>query len=123
MSRGASATEPPASQESFDSDLVWRALGDPNRRHILDLLRERPHTTNELCEHFDSTRFAVMKHLKVLAAASLILIERRGRHRYNHINPLPIQQIYRRWIRPFEALASDRLLKIKRLAEARKETR
>ncbi len=103
-------------------DLVWRALGDPSRRRILDRLRERPHTTGELCADFESTRFAVMKHLKVLEGASLIFIERRGRERYNYINPVPIQQIYRRWIRPFEALAADRLLKIKQLAEEKETT-
>ena len=102
-------------------DLVWRALGDPSRRLILDRLRERPHSTGELCGYFDSTRFAVMKHLKVLEGAGLVLVERRGRQRFNHINPVPIQQIYRRWIRPFEALPADRLLRIKRLAEAAKE--
>jgi len=105
------------SQKAGD-ELVWRALGDPSRRLILDLLREGPRTTGELCGHFESTRFAVMKHLKVLEAASLVFAERRGRERYNHINPVPIQQIYRRWIRPFEALPADRLLRIKRLAEA-----
>lgn len=102
-------------------DLVWKALGDPSRRLILDRLRERPHTTGELCAYFESTRFAVMKHLKVLEEASLVLIERRGRERLNHINPVPIQEIYRRWIRPFEALPADRLLRIKRLAEAAEE--
>jgi DNA-binding transcriptional ArsR family regulator len=104
-----------------DDERVWRALSDPSRRLILDLLRERPHTTGELCGFFESTRFAVMKHLKVLEKASLVLVERRGRERYNHINPVPIQEIYRRWIRPFEALPADRLLRIKRLAEAREE--
>ena len=110
-SSGARPSQPP-------EDLVWRALSDPSRRLILDRLRERPHTTGELCAFFESTRFAVMKHLKVLEAASLVLVERRGRERFNHINPVPIQEIYRRWIRPFEALPADRLLRIKRLAEA-----
>ena len=110
---------PPASDPH--DDLVWRALGDPSRRRILDLLRERPHTTGELCSHFDSTRFAVMKHLKVLEGAGLVLVERRGRERFNHINPVPIQQIYRRWLRPFEALPADRLLRIKQLAEAKED--
>lgn len=104
-----------------DDDRVWRALGDPSRRLILDRLRERPHTTGELCGYFESSRFAVMKHLKVLEAAGLVLIERRGRERLNHINPVPIQRIYRRWIRPFEALPADRLLAIKRLAEAKED--
>ncbi len=102
-------------------DLVWRALGDPSRRFILDRLRERPRTTGELGGYFESTRFAVMKHLKVLEEAGLVVVERRGRERFNHINPVPIQEIYRRWIRPFEALPADRLLTIKRLAEAKKE--
>ena len=114
-----SSGSPQASTAS--DELIWRALSDPSRRLILDRLRERSHTTGELCHYFESTRFAVMKHLKVLEAASLILIERRGRERFNHINPVPIQEIYRRWIRPFEALPADRLLTIKRLAEARKE--
>ena len=115
-------TETELQTRNADDEIVWRALSAPSRRRILDRLRERPHTTGELCEGFEFTRFAVMKHLKVLEAASLIAVERRGRERYNHLNPTPIQQIYRRWIRPFEALPADRLLKIKRLAEAREET-
>ncbi len=115
-----SSSGAPSRPRSAD-DLVWRALSDPSRRLILDRLRERPHTTGELCRYFESTRFAVMKHLKLLEAAGLVLVERRGRERFNHINPVPIQEIYRRWIRPFEALPADRLLRIKRLAEAREE--
>ena len=107
--------------QAADDEPVWRALSDPSRRLILDLLRTRPHTTGEICGHFEFSRFAVMKHLKVLEEASLVFAERRGRERYNHINPVPIQQIYRRWIRPFEALPADRLLRIKRLVEARQE--
>lgn len=120
-SRGSSRRS--ASGPDAVDELVWRALSDPSRRRILDLLRERPHTTGEICGYFEFTRFAVMKHLKVLEAASLIFVERRGRERYNHINPLPIQQIYRRWIRPFEALPADRLLRVRRLAEASTEPR
>ena len=117
------ATSAQAAHRAPDDDLVWRALGEPSRRLILDRLRERPHTTGELCSYFDSTRFAVMKHLKVLEQASLVLAERRGRERFNYINPVPIQQIYRRWIRPFEALPADRLLKIKQIAESREKGR
>lgn len=98
-------------------DAVWHALADPSRRRILDLLRERPRTTGELAGEFEFTRFAVMKHLKVLEHAHLVVVERRGRERYNHLNPIPIQQIHRRWIRPFERLPAERLLAIKRLAE------
>lgn len=78
-------------------------------------------TTGELCEHFDFTRFAVMKHLKALQVAGLVLVERRGRERINHLNPVPLQAMYRRWIRPFETLPADRLLKLRSIAETKKE--
>ena len=97
---------------------VWRALADPSRRQILDLLRQSPMTTGELCNHFETTRFAVMKHLKALEEAGLILVNRVGRKRFNHLNPVPIQQIYRRWIKPFEGLAADRLLLLKQASES-----
>ncbi len=92
-------------------------MSDGSRRKILDLLRQRPMTTNTLCEHFDFSRFAVMKHLNVLDDAGLIVIERKGRERINHLNPAPLQAIYRRWIKPFEKLPADRLLQLKELAE------
>ena len=98
-------------------DAVWSALNDPSRRQILDLLRERPMTTGEMSEQFEFSRFAVMKHLKVLETAGLVIFERRGRERINYLNAAPIQQIYRRWIKPFEKVPADRLLKVKQLAE------
>jgi len=98
--------------------LTWRALSDPSRRRILDLLRRRSMTTGELCRSFEFSRFAVMKHLKALEKGSLVVVERRGRERINHLNPVPIQAIYRRWIKPFERLSADRLLRLKGLIEA-----
>ena len=98
-------------------DAIWSALSDASRRRMLDLLRRKSMTTGELCEHFDFTRFAVMKHLKTLQTAGLILVERRGRERINHLNPVPLQAMYRRWIRPFETLPADRLLKLRSIAE------
>ncbi|HEX5139023.1 MAG TPA: metalloregulator ArsR/SmtB family transcription factor [Planctomycetota bacterium] len=98
-------------------DAVFKALADPTRRRILDLLRARPRTTGELCEGFPTTRFAVMKHLRVLAAARLVVARRRGRERWNVLNPVPIRQIYRRWIRPFEGDRADALLRLRRLVE------
>ena len=106
--------------ETID-DRVWLALNDASRRRILDLLRKRPMTTGELCDYFDFTRFAVMKHLKVLVDGGLVLVERQGRERLNHLNPLPLQAIYRRWIQPFEKIPADRLLRIKALVERRNE--
>ena len=104
-----------------DEALTWRALSDPSRRRILDLLRRRSLTTGELCRSFEFSRFAVMKHLKALEKGNLVVVERRGRERINHLNPVPIQAIYRRWIRPFERLSADRLLRLKGLIEANKE--
>jgi DNA-binding transcriptional ArsR family regulator len=68
-----------------DSNLlpIWNALAEAKRRQILELLEERPRTTGELCEFFDVSRYAVMKHLKVLEEAGLIVVKREGRKRWN----------------------------------------
>jgi DNA-binding transcriptional ArsR family regulator len=95
-----------------DDHVLWRALVDPTRRRILDLLLLLPRTTGELAGRFDMTRFAVMKHLAVLVDAGLVLVERRGRERLNHLNPEPIQEISRRWMTPF---AQQRLSQLRRL--------
>jgi DNA-binding transcriptional ArsR family regulator len=80
-------------------DLVWRALADPTRRRVLDELAERPHTTGELVERFPALcRTAVMKHLDVLERAGLLVVKREGRVRWNHLNPMPIQRLYDRWV-------------------------
>ncbi|MBK6424136.1 MAG: metalloregulator ArsR/SmtB family transcription factor [Gemmatimonadetes bacterium] len=96
---------------------VWRALADPTRREILDRLRGGPQTTGDLVEHCALSRFGVMKHLGVLVEAGLVLVRREGRQRWNHLNPMPIHQIARRWIRPFEAAAAEQLLRLKFHAE------
>lgn len=100
---------------------VWRALADPTRREILDLLRDGPRTTGDLAERFALSRFGVMKHLGVLVEAGLVFVRREGRLRWNHLNPMPIHQIYRRWIRPFESAAADQLLRLKYHAERPRE--
>ncbi len=101
-------------------DRVFKALADPTRRAVLDLLRKKPLSTGRIAARFDMTRFGVMKHLRVLQEAGLVLVEERGRERWNHLNPVPIREIYRRWLRPFEEDDADRLLRIKRKAEATK---
>jgi DNA-binding transcriptional ArsR family regulator len=100
-----------------DDDAVWKALADPTRRGILDLLRARARTTGELAEAFPVTRFAVMKHLEVLVAAGLVVVERRGRERFNHLNTVPSRALHRRWIRPFEEHRADALLRLKKHLE------
>jgi DNA-binding transcriptional ArsR family regulator len=87
-----------------DLDPVWKALAEPHRRSILDRLRDGPKTTGELVRPFDLSRFAVMKHLRVLERAALVVVRRRGRERWNYLNPVPIQTIYERWITPYAAL-------------------
>jgi DNA-binding transcriptional ArsR family regulator len=108
-------------QRTDDDAAVWKALADPTRRRVLDLLRARPHTTGELADAFPMSRFGVMKHLGVLTGAGLVLVRRQGRERWNHLNPVPIQRIHRRWIQPFETHTADALLELKSAAE-REET-
>src|SRR5262245_20522420 len=87
------------SDMSVDPDLVWRALADPTRRAMLDLLAQGPQTTGQLVGAFgDLCRTGVMKHLDLLEAADLILVSREGRVRWNHLNPVPIQRVCDRWV-------------------------
>ena len=101
-------------------EAVWKALADATRRTILDALRRGPRTTGDLCDLFEMTRFGVMKHLRLLEEAGLVLVERKGRERWNHLNPVPIREIYRRWIRPFEEEPADRMLRLARAARGKK---
>ena|SRR5579883_2071202 len=84
-------------------DNVFKALADPSRRKLLDLLHaENGRTLGELCEHLAMTRQAVTKHLAVLEAANLVATVRRGREKLHYLNPVPIHEIYERWIGKFE---------------------
>ncbi|GAA4714496.1 helix-turn-helix transcriptional regulator [Sphingomonas lutea] len=99
-------------------DLVFKALASPIRRQMLDDLRDQPLTTGALCKHFSEIdRCTVMQHLRVLEEAELVIAERRGRERWNHLNPLPIHDIHERWIGPHAASATARLAKLKRALE------
>lgn len=106
-----------------DLDAVWKALSDPTRRAILDVLRHGPRTTTELVELFPHlTRFGVMKHIEVLRECGLVSTREEGRQRVNSINVVPIRQIYERWVGKFEELWSSHLLRIKEDAEAKQKT-
>ena len=106
-----------------DLDPVWKALSDPTRRAVLDLLRQGPRTTTEIVDAFPHlTRFGVMKHLDVLREAGLIQTREEGRQRVNSLNVVPIRQIYERWVGKFEELWSSHLLRIKEIAENRERT-
>jgi DNA-binding transcriptional ArsR family regulator len=96
-------------------DDVFRALADPSRRRLLDLLLERNgQTLSELCEHVDMSRQAVTKHLLLLQACSLVARVRRGRHKLHYLNPVPIQEMYDRWIGKFERHQLRALAELKR---------
>lgn len=86
---------------------VWRALADPTRRRVLDLLRTGPQTTGALAEQFPASRFAVMKHLQVLVDAELVTVQRRGRERINCLNAVPLRTAYQRFLSPYASLYAD----------------
>src|SRR6188768_811961 len=82
-----------------DDDLVFKALADPTRRFLLDRLFVRDgRTLTELESEVDMTRFGVMKHLKVLEEANLVVTRRSGREKLHFLNPVPIRLIHDRWI-------------------------
>jgi DNA-binding transcriptional ArsR family regulator len=93
---------------------IWKALVDPVRRELLDLLRDGPKTTGTLAKHFEQSRFGVMKHLSVLEDADLILIEKRGRERWNYLNAAKLTQSTERWLSPFQKIWTDRLAGLNR---------
>ena len=85
-----------------DDDRVFKALADPTRRMLLDRLFERDgRTLGELEATLAMTRFGVMKHLRVLEEANLIVTRRDGRTKRHFLNPVPIRQIHDRWIDKF----------------------
>ena len=99
-------------------DAVFKALANPTRRSILDTLRDQPMTTGALAALYpDLDRCTVMQHLKVLADAELVIAERKGRERWNHLNPVPIHDIHERWIGPHAAYAVSKLARLKRELE------
>lgn len=86
-----------------DADLLFKALADPNRRKLLDLLYAKDaQTLSQLCTHLAMTRQAVTQHLGLLESANLIATSRRGREKLHFLNPVPLQEIYERWISKFE---------------------
>lgn len=83
----------------FDEEAVFKALASSTRRRILDELKDHPRTTGEVCAAFPALdRCTVMQHLKVLEAADLVIAQRKGRERWNHLNPMPIKELHERWI-------------------------
>ena len=82
-----------------DDDRVFKALADPTRRFLLDRLHERDgRTLSELESELEMSRFGVMKHLRLLEEAGLVVTRRSGRDKLHYLNPMPIRLIHDRWI-------------------------
>jgi DNA-binding transcriptional ArsR family regulator len=97
-----------------DDDRVFKALADPTRRFLLDLLYARDgRTLTELESELAMTRFGVMKHLKVLEDAGLVVTRRSGREKLHFLNPVPIRQIHDRWIDKYTEHRVTALLDLK----------
>jgi DNA-binding transcriptional ArsR family regulator len=87
----------------LDVDKVFKALADPTRRRLLDLLHaDNGQTLGALCEHMDMTRQAVTQHLQQLEQANLVAVVWRGREKLHYLNPVPLHEIHTRWIEKFE---------------------
>jgi DNA-binding transcriptional ArsR family regulator len=87
----------------MSDDKVFKALADPTRRKLLDLLYEKNgQTLGQLCENLDMARQSATQHLELLEAANLVSAVRRGREKLHFINPVPIHEVYERWVRKFE---------------------
>jgi|SRR6186713_2155765 len=109
---------PVAMADSQDTDALFKALADSNRRKLLDLLQAHDgRTLRQLCEHMDMTRQGVTQHLEVLETANLVASVRRGREKLHFLNPVPLQEIYERWIAKFEKPRLKALSDLKRRLE------
>lgn len=103
-------------------DAVFKALADAGRRKLLDaLFTNNGQTLSELCEHLDMSRQAVTKHLRLLEEANLVTTVWRGREKLHYLNPVPLQEIYERWIGKYERHRLHALSDLKKGLEATKK--
>ncbi len=101
-----------------DTDKAFKALADASRRKLLDLLYARDgQTLGELCEHLDMTRQAATQHLQLLEEANLVATSWRGREKLHFLNPVPLYEIYERWIAKFERPRLKALRELKKRLE------
>ena len=108
-------------ERADDTDLLFKALADPSRRKLMDMLHAHDgRTLNDLCEHLDMTRQGVTQHLALLEAANLVASVRRGREKLHFLNPVPLHDIYERWIRKFEQPRLKALHQLKQRLESDK---
>src|SRR5688572_14142251 len=108
----------------INEDLVFKALGDSSRRFLLDLLHKRDgQTLGELEWELEMTRFGVMKHLKVLEEAGLVITRWRGREKLHFLNAIPIRLIHDRWIDKYREHELSALVDLKQSLEKQTETK
>ena len=101
-----------------DTDVLFKALADPGRRKLLDVLHANDgRTLTELCAGLDMSRQAVTQHLDVLQSAHLVVTTWRGREKLHFLNPVPLQEIYERWIAKFEKPRLKAISDLKRRLE------
>jgi DNA-binding transcriptional ArsR family regulator len=104
-----------------DDDRVFKALGDPTRRFLLDrLFRRDGRTLTELASELEMTRFGVMKHLRLLEDAGLVLTRRSGREKLHFLNPVPIRLIHDRWIDKYTERQVSALTRLKTALEGKR---
>ena len=104
--------------ERHDTDVLFKALADRSRRKLLDLLHAHDgRTLGQLCEHLDMTRQGVTQHLELLQTANLVATVRRGREKLHFLNPVPLQEVYERWIAKFERPRLKALSELKQRLE------
>lgn len=97
---------------------VFKALGHPIRRQILDILKQSPKTTGELNEYFpEVTRYAIMKHLNILEEGNLVIVRREGKYRRNFLNAVPLQEMHERWVGKYMQATANSLLNLRALAK------
>lgn len=91
------------SKEMGGADLVFKALADPSRRKVLDLLyANNGQILSALCEELDMQRQSATQHIEILIKANLVSVVWKGREKLHFINPVPIHEVYERWVRKFE---------------------
>ena len=106
----------------MDADKVFKALADPTRRRLLDRLYEKNgQTLGQLCENLDMARQSATQHLGILEDANLVNTVKRGREKLHFINPVPLHEVYERWVRKFERQRLELLHELKRDLEGDNE--
>src|SRR5262245_59164742 len=110
----------PRTHPRMDADKVFKALGHPTRRRLLDLLADDTgQTLGQLCEHLDMARQSTTQHIGILEAANLITTVWRGREKLHFINPVPLHEVYERWVRKFERQRLSLLHDLKKQLEGK----